>query len=148
MKNIPQIEKQISDMIVLDSIIANEDRHFNNFGFIRNSQTLEWKCLAPVFDSGTSMFLNEPLRNLESGIALIDYKVKSKPFAKTHTEQLKKLPCRKLCNTLPFENLDDIEDIFEKIFSSNEDFPENRKKLLRIIPKRQNPRNRKTGEII
>lgn len=135
MKNIPQIEKQISDMIVLDSIIANEDRHFNNFGFIRNSQTLEWKCLAPVFDSGTSMFLNEPLRNLESGIALIDYKVKSKPFAKTHTEQLKKLPCRKLCNTLPFENLDDIEDIFEKIFSSNEDFPENRKKLLRIILK-------------
>lgn len=48
MKNIPQIEKQISDMIVLDSIIANEDRHFNNFGFIRNPQTLEWKCLAPV----------------------------------------------------------------------------------------------------
>lgn len=31
-------------MIVLDFIIANEDRHFNNFGLVRNAVTarMDW----------------------------------------------------------------------------------------------------------
>ena len=29
-------------MLVLDYIISNEDRHCNNFGFIRNAESLEW----------------------------------------------------------------------------------------------------------
>ena len=42
-------------MIVLDYIIANEDRHLNNFGALRNAQSLEWIGMAPVFDSGSSL---------------------------------------------------------------------------------------------
>ncbi len=34
-------------MIVLDYLIANEDRHLNNFGVIRNAETLEWLGFAP-----------------------------------------------------------------------------------------------------
>jgi hypothetical protein len=29
-------------MIVLDYIIANEDRHFNNFGMLREAEALNW----------------------------------------------------------------------------------------------------------
>lgn len=130
MNNIAEIEKQICNMIVLDSIVVNEDRHFNNFGFIRNPATLEWLGLAPVFDTGTSLFLNEPYRNLQTGVATISYKLKSKPFAKNHIEQVKKLPCSKYCNNLPFENLNNIDEIFYNIFSGNVDFPQNRKSYL------------------
>ena len=39
-------------MFLVDFIIANKDRHYRNFGFLRNSETLEWIGLAPVYDSG------------------------------------------------------------------------------------------------
>ena len=36
--------------------ISNSDRHLNNFGILRRSDTLQWLCPAPIFDSGNSMF--------------------------------------------------------------------------------------------
>lgn len=32
----------------------NKDRHFNNFGVLRNTETLEWLGMAPIYDSGSS----------------------------------------------------------------------------------------------
>jgi len=77
---IPNVKPEIDKMLVLDYIIANEDRHYNNFGFIRNAETLEWIGLAPVYDSGTSLWHNT--QNVGS-------QVESKPFRKTHAEQIK-----------------------------------------------------------
>ncbi|MDU5271998.1 MAG: hypothetical protein E6162_02215, partial [Finegoldia magna] len=51
-------KKRINEMLFLDYIIFNEDRHFNNFGFIRDVETLEIKEMAPIYDSGTSLFYN------------------------------------------------------------------------------------------
>ncbi|MFR1476850.1 MAG: HipA domain-containing protein, partial [Hydrogeniiclostridium mannosilyticum] len=44
-------------MIVLDYLIANEDRHLNNFGVLRNAETLEWLGFAPIYDSGSSLVM-------------------------------------------------------------------------------------------
>ncbi|MGL5152663.1 MAG: hypothetical protein ACRC7N_19080 [Clostridium sp.] len=49
------IMEGIDDMIVFDYIIENKDRHFNNFGFIRNNNTGEIEKLAPIFDNGFSL---------------------------------------------------------------------------------------------
>ena len=50
----------IYDMqIMVDFIITNTDRHFNNFGVLRDSDTLRFVAPAPIFDSGNSMFYNE-----------------------------------------------------------------------------------------
>ena len=46
-------------MLVLDYIIANTDRHWNNFGVIRNADTRCYIDIAPIYDSGTSMWVNE-----------------------------------------------------------------------------------------
>ena len=43
------------NMIILDSVIMNEDRHFGNFGFIVNNDTFEILKFAPVFDHNMSM---------------------------------------------------------------------------------------------
>lgn len=42
--------------ILLDYLITNTDRHMNNFGVIRNSDTLEAIQMAPIYDSGSSLF--------------------------------------------------------------------------------------------
>jgi hypothetical protein len=49
-------------MFVLDYLIYNHDRHFNNFGIIRNSTTLECMGPAPVYDSGTSLFHDKSIQ--------------------------------------------------------------------------------------
>ena len=51
---IPDVRIDIDKMLTLDYIIANEDRHYTNFGFVRNVETLDWLGTAPVFDCGTS----------------------------------------------------------------------------------------------
>lgn len=52
--------KTLTDkMIVCDYIIANKDRHFNNFGVIRDVNTLKFIGIAPIFDNGCSLWYDE-----------------------------------------------------------------------------------------
>lgn len=56
---IKDAETLINKMIVCDFIIANKDRHFNNFGVIRDVNTLEFVGVAPIFDNGCSLWYDE-----------------------------------------------------------------------------------------
>lgn len=56
--NVPNAEEYLQKMFLLDYIMLNEDRHLNNFGVIRNVQTLEWERVCPIFDTGRSMNTN------------------------------------------------------------------------------------------
>ena len=49
-------EKFVQQMLCLDFLIMNVDRHWGNFGFIRNVSTLEIECPAPIFDNGNSLW--------------------------------------------------------------------------------------------
>ena len=46
---------KIENMYILDYIIMNGDRHLNNFGIIRDVNTLKWLDAAPIFDNGQSL---------------------------------------------------------------------------------------------
>ena len=74
----------VNQMIVLDFLIANEDRHQNNFGLVRNANTHEWLGTAPIFDSGSALGYDK-LANQITAYGNIE----CKPFKKTHSEQLK-----------------------------------------------------------
>ncbi len=52
---IDKAREKIEDMFILDYIIMNEDRHLNNFGIIRDVNTLKWLDVAPIFDNGQSL---------------------------------------------------------------------------------------------
>ena len=106
-------------MLTVDFIIANTDRHYNNFGFLRNPDTLEWIGLAPVFDSGTSMFHDEILYNLKNPYLRESLKIKAKPFASNQKEQMKRIPFREYCTVLDFERLDGVSEFFGKLISQN-----------------------------
>lgn len=45
----------IDDMLVLDAVILNTDRHFGNFGFLIDNKTNEISLPAPLFDHGNSL---------------------------------------------------------------------------------------------
>lgn len=52
---IKDARSSLEDMFILDYIMLNEDRHLNNFGIIRDVQTLNWIGTAPIFDTGESL---------------------------------------------------------------------------------------------
>ena len=81
---IPDVVPFLDRMIVLDYIIANEDRHLNNFGAVRNAETLEWLGMAPIYDSGSSLGYDKVAAEIRSARNVI-----CKPFKNHHAEQLK-----------------------------------------------------------
>ena len=97
-------------MIVLDYIIANEDRHFNNFGLLRDANTLEWLGAAPVFDSGTSLWYNRNTAQIARNNIIC------KPFKKTHGEQLKLVSS---FDWFDITKLNGIEDEILEVFSED-----------------------------
>lgn len=80
---IPNAKSILDQMLTLDYIIANTDRHYGNFGAIRNAETLEWLGLSPVYDSGTSMWHDKQI----SG-QTIYADCESKTFKKFHSKQI------------------------------------------------------------
>lgn len=67
--------RQMAKMIVCDMLLANSDRHWRNFGFVRNIDTLEMRS-APLFDSGNCLWFDKSAREVEQG----DWGYLSKPF--------------------------------------------------------------------
>ncbi|MDU2643732.1 MAG: protein kinase [Negativicoccus succinicivorans] len=49
---------QWEDMLLFDAVIANEDRHLGNFGFLLDTNSNCLKGPAPLFDHGNSLFFN------------------------------------------------------------------------------------------
>lgn len=71
--------------ILTDFVLTNTDRHLNNFGVLRDSWTLRFVQMAPIFDSGNSMFWDAP--RLPERSDCTEITVNS--FRKTETELLK-----------------------------------------------------------
>ena len=46
----------LGDMVILDALICNVDRHFGNFGFLIDNKTNQIVSPAPLFDHGNSLF--------------------------------------------------------------------------------------------
>lgn len=98
-------------MIVLDYIIANEDRHFNNFGVIRHAETLEWLGFAPIYDSGSSLGYDKMPAQMRS-----EKEVVCKPFKNHHSEQLKLVSD---FSWIDFDSLSDIGELITDVLSAD-----------------------------
>ena len=97
-------------MITCDYILANYDRHYRNFGAIRNVETLKWKGIAPIYDSGSSLWAKTPTQEI--------------PFSQYETRSFKKNPYEQFMlvsdlSWLREENLIGFEKIVVDILSKN-----------------------------
>lgn len=117
---IKDARERTEQMLVLDFLIANEDRHYNNFGLLRNAVTLEWLGVAPIYDCGTSLWFNTQ----SSAIDPLSDNLKCKPFRKTQNEQIKLV--RDL-SRFDFGKLNGIEDECAKIFATSPFISEERR---------------------
>ena len=53
-----------ASMLVFDSLILNEDRHFGNFGVLRDNRSGKIIGNAPIFDNGISLFNYSSIQEL------------------------------------------------------------------------------------
>lgn len=114
---------ELCSMLVFDAVIYNEDRHFGNFGVLRDNHTGKIIKPAPIFDNGLSLFNFAMADDLEN---LSEYaKTRTPPYGVSFDEVCKavmgskqKSQLRKLLNftftrhpsiNLPEERLTAIE---------------------------------------
>jgi len=117
------VKQALDKMLTVDYIISNEDRHFNNFGLVRNADTLEWLGFAPVYDSGTSLWHNTPY---------VGSSVECKPFGNNHAKQIKLVED---LSWFDFRTLDGLDGEIIEIFSKAEPerIDENRRNRIAAV---------------
>jgi hypothetical protein len=79
-------KQYLDNMIILDYLILNDDRHFGNFGLLAKANN-EWE-IPPIFDNGNSMLSNKYVNNLKYH-SNIDKNIKCKPFSMYYDYQIK-----------------------------------------------------------
>lgn len=71
------VEVSVEKMLLVDHILSNFDRHWSNFGIIRDVETNAWVRVAPLFDMGESLWCDRM-----QSLSLRPYKFKySMPFS-------------------------------------------------------------------
>lgn len=80
-----KIRQFLEYQILSDFVLSNCDRHFNNFGILRDSSTLKFISPAPIFDSGNSLFFN--FMSVPDGVELL--KLPANSFRKREVDLLK-----------------------------------------------------------
>ncbi|MFT0899569.1 excisionase [Candidatus Methanoprimaticola sp. MG2] len=120
------ITHDVDMMLVLDYLMVNVDRHTNNFGIIRDPDTLEWKGASPIFDTGASLGFDKIVDDIQ--YASSD---RCKPFRKSFDDQLT------LVSDLDWvdmdalrSSLDGVEDI---LGSADGAVPEDRRDAIMLL---------------
>lgn len=83
--NIPGCQKDLDTMLAIDYLTLNDDRHWGNFGFLRDSSTLAFKDMAPIFDNGNTLWYNQYKININKPF----HSYMAQPFSSTHEKQIK-----------------------------------------------------------
>ena len=96
--------------VLTDFVLTNTDRHLNNFGILRDSQTLKFVRMAPIFDSGNSMFWDAP--RLPERSDCTEITVNS--FRKTEAELLKLVTDRSRVRMELLPSREEIADLYAK----------------------------------
>ena len=119
--------EQIRSMLVFDALIYNEDRHFGNFGVLRDNHTGKIIAPAPIFDNGLSLFcyagkddipnLNEYAKTRSNPYNITFEEVCAEVMGSKQKEQLRRMIGFKFRRhpslNLPEEYLTAIEQVLE-----------------------------------
>lgn len=118
------IKDFLSYQILLDYLVTNTDRHFNNFGIIRDSETLKPISMAPIYDSGSCLFWKRENPVITPG--LFD-KIKTCSFLDREDKLLRYIT---EFRTLDLDKLPSNEEL-HSIYSEGNVLPEERISFIR-----------------
>jgi hypothetical protein len=111
-----ELKDGLHEMIILDYITENTDRHWNNFGILRNGNTGLWVGVIPIYDNGYTLWNND--------FVSIEIPSSCLSFAETNDDCLKYVNISDYIRKSP-----DMLNIFNTAFESYENIE--RKKSLK-----------------
>ena len=88
------VREDVEKMLVIDFLMANFDRHWNNFGVLIDSESREWLRAAPVFDTGEALWCDRELAQPFGGYTTPRAGM-MRPFARRIDDQVER-HCRDL----------------------------------------------------
>jgi len=104
------VRKGLEQMLVVDYLTKNYDRHYGNFGVLRNVDTGEFIGMAPVFDTGSS-FRFVSREDSIGGLKVAE----CKPYRSTHDKQIEYV--KDLC-CYDFDSLSDMKAFIENTYET------------------------------
>ena len=105
-----QLIKDIDYQIMCDFVMTNYDRHLTNIGVLRDADTLKFIRMAPIYDSGNSMFAKI---GVPKDIKALQ-KIEINSFTKKESAQLKLVHDRTLLDLNKLPSADYIRDMYHK----------------------------------
>lgn len=89
-------EEEISSFLdiqtMMDFLITNRDRHLNNFGFLRDSHTLRYTGMVPVFDNDRSMLETDRFHEIMGRASIrVALRIKVNTFSTSERDNLKRV---------------------------------------------------------
>ena len=88
------VREDVEKMLIIDYLMANFDRHWNNFGVLIDSESREWLRAAPVFDTGEALWCDRELSQPFGGYTTPRAGM-MRPFARKIDSQIERY-CRDL----------------------------------------------------
>lgn len=81
------VRSSLEYQIMIDFLLSNVDRHMKNLGLLRNTDTLEYTDIAPIFDSGNAMFFRDSYISLDDKLL----KIHTSSFDETELDLLRRV---------------------------------------------------------
>ena len=129
-----EVNRFMDYMALTDFLIGNVDRHLNNFGVLRNTESLEFVTMAPLFDFGNSMGFGQA--EIDNGILLFG---KIKGFNSTYKKSISNVLDFSLVEVEQLPERETVESFYEESRMSEKDikrlgiFFEERKSIVRQL---------------
>ncbi len=119
-------KEDLNKMIVLDYLLLNPDRSFDNMAIIRDSETLVFKRFAPIYDCGASFnYYNNQVEDDDTDYSL--------PFLKRHSRQIELVDD---FSFVDFEALDEAIDTVDALISYSALSTKEKERIINILKTR------------
>jgi hypothetical protein len=117
------VREELEKMITIDYLAANTDRHWSNFGIIRNARTLQSTRIAPLFDNGAAFYT----KLYHEEIPVKNSYLKCESFKTKQNDNIKLV---KDFSWLDKNKIDILPDIVSDVLSKNKYINEIRKNTI------------------
>ena len=81
--------ESVEKMLVVDFLVANFDRHWSNFGVLIDTETRQWLRVAPIFDTGESLWCDRETREAFGGYKMPKQGM-NRPFSRDLDSQVER----------------------------------------------------------
>lgn len=104
-----KLRADLEYQIMTDFIISNRDRHLSNISILRDADTLKFLKMAPIYDSGKSLYVNEAIVLKDKDIL----NIQTNSFAKSELKMLSYVTDRSLVDISKLPDKKYITEMYE-----------------------------------